>query len=139
MCHPRVRRRLLRHAIVVVDTSRQSIWLTLLTRFVCPSSDTRRAGTCEDDRPAGLLRDRAGTKKRGRSTPVAGQTPVWISSYGTRTIATETLPFSTCPPTPTGFCTLIHYDRALINNAFIYDLSNQIGRYAVRTRFVQIT
>ncbi len=29
------------------------------------------------------------------------------------------------------------FDRALIRNAFIYELSNQVGRYAVRTRFVE--
>ncbi len=31
-----------------------------------------------------------------------------------------------------------HYDRALIRNAFVYALSNQMGRYAVRTRFVEV-
>ncbi len=31
-----------------------------------------------------------------------------------------------------------NYDRALINNAFVFDLSNQVGRYAVRTRFVEM-
>ena len=30
------------------------------------------------------------------------------------------------------------FDRALINNALMYDLSNQIGRYAVRTRWVEM-
>ena len=30
------------------------------------------------------------------------------------------------------------FDRALINNPFMYDLSNQIGRYAVRTRWVEM-
>ncbi len=30
------------------------------------------------------------------------------------------------------------FDRALVNNAFMYELSNQIGRYAVRTRFVEV-
>jgi hypothetical protein len=30
------------------------------------------------------------------------------------------------------------YDRALIRNAFIYKISNQIGRYAVRTRFCEV-
>jgi len=31
-----------------------------------------------------------------------------------------------------------NFDRALIRNAFIYELSNQIGRYAVRCRFVEV-
>ena len=31
-----------------------------------------------------------------------------------------------------------NFDRALIRNAFIYDLSNKIGRYAVRTRFCEV-
>ncbi|MCP4846787.1 MAG: hypothetical protein GY899_02435 [Verrucomicrobiaceae bacterium] len=30
------------------------------------------------------------------------------------------------------------YDRSLMRNAFIYELSNQVGRYAVRTRFVEL-
>lgn len=30
------------------------------------------------------------------------------------------------------------FDRALMRNPFIYELSNQIGRYAVRTRFVEV-
>ncbi|MBI9016778.1 MAG: lamin tail domain-containing protein [Phycisphaerae bacterium] len=30
------------------------------------------------------------------------------------------------------------FDRALIRNAFIFELSNQIGRYAVRTRFCEV-
>ena len=31
-----------------------------------------------------------------------------------------------------------NFDRALIRNALIYELSNQIGRYAVRTRFCEV-
>ncbi|RIK67092.1 MAG: hypothetical protein DCC65_07680 [Planctomycetota bacterium] len=31
-----------------------------------------------------------------------------------------------------------HFDRALIRNAFVFALSNEIGRYAVRTRFVEV-
>ena len=30
------------------------------------------------------------------------------------------------------------FDRSLMRNAFIYELSNRIGRYAVRTRFVEL-
>jgi len=30
------------------------------------------------------------------------------------------------------------YDRALISNSLMYDLSNQVGRYAVRTRWVEM-
>lgn len=31
-----------------------------------------------------------------------------------------------------------NFDRALIRNALIYELSNQVGRYAVRTRFCEV-
>lgn len=31
-----------------------------------------------------------------------------------------------------------YFDRALVRNAFIYELSNQAGRYAPRTRFVEL-
>jgi len=30
------------------------------------------------------------------------------------------------------------FDRALMRNTFIYELSNQVGRYAVRTKFVEL-
>ena len=30
------------------------------------------------------------------------------------------------------------FDRSLMRNAFIYELSNQVGRYAVRTQFVEL-
>ncbi|MEO1863467.1 MAG: CotH kinase family protein, partial [Verrucomicrobiia bacterium] len=31
-----------------------------------------------------------------------------------------------------------NFDRALIRNALVYELSNQVGRYAVRTRFCEV-
>ncbi|HUN81053.1 MAG TPA: CotH kinase family protein, partial [Phycisphaerae bacterium] len=31
-----------------------------------------------------------------------------------------------------------YFDRALIRNAFVFELSNEMGRYAVRTRFVEV-
>jgi hypothetical protein len=31
-----------------------------------------------------------------------------------------------------------YYDRALIRNPFIYEISNEAGRYAVRTRYVEV-
>jgi hypothetical protein len=31
-----------------------------------------------------------------------------------------------------------NFDRALMRNAFVYELSNQLGRYAVRTRFCEV-
>ena len=31
-----------------------------------------------------------------------------------------------------------NFDRAMIRNALMYELSNQVGRYAVRTRFVEV-
>ena len=31
-----------------------------------------------------------------------------------------------------------YYDRAMIRNSLIYELSNQVGRYAPRTRFVEV-
>ena len=31
-----------------------------------------------------------------------------------------------------------NFDRALMRNAFVYEVSNQIGRYAVRTKFFEV-
>jgi len=55
------------------------------------------------------------------------------SSYGTENNRDRDAAILNMPADSDWFCTLpFTYDRALINNAFIYDLSNQIGRYAVR-------
>ena len=122
--------------IVIVDTSRRSIG----TNFAGVSSvfiDTGAQGRAKiTDAPD--FAGRAGIKKRGRSTESQAKPQygfeVWDENNRDRDAAILGLPADSdwvlyAPYT---------FDRALINNAFIYGLSNQIGRYAVRTRFVEM-
>ena len=59
-----------------------------------PRSPTRRTSP-----------DAAGSRNEA-AAPGRKPSPNTGSKYGTRTIGTGTSPFSACPPTPTGFCTL---------------------------------
>ena len=122
--------------IVIVDTSRR----TLSTNLVQVSSlfiDTGAQGRAKITDPPDFA-GRGGIKKRGRSTGSQSKPQygfeVWDEHNRDRDTALLGMPADSdwvlyAPYT---------YDRALINNAFVYDLSNQIGRYAVRTRFVEM-
>ena len=122
--------------IVIVDTNRRALG----TNFVQASSvfidtgDQGRANIIDLPDFAG----RGGIKKRGRSTGSQAKPQygfeVWDENNQDRDVAILGMPADSdwvlyAPYT---------FDRALINNAFVYDLSNQIGRYAVRTRFVEM-
>jgi len=122
--------------IVLVDTSRQNIGGNLV-RVSSAVIDTGEQGRAKITDPPDFY-GRGGIKRRGSST--AGQAKpayafeVWDENNQDRDVSILGLtadsdwvlyaPFS--------------FDRALINNAFIFDVSNQIGRYAVRTRFVEM-
>lgn len=122
--------------IVIVDSSRQGIG-TNFSRALSVVIDTGPQGrTKMTDAPD--FAGRAGVKKRGRSTQSQAKPQygfeVWDENNRDRDAAILGMPADSdwilyAPYT---------YDRALINNAFVYDLSNQIGRYAVRTRFVEM-
>jgi hypothetical protein len=122
--------------IVIVDTKRRSVGtsLTGVSAVVIDTGPQGRARITDLPDFAG----RGGLKKRGRST--GSQTKpqygfeVWDENNRDRDTALLGMPADSdwvlyAPYT---------FDRALINNAFVYSLSNQIGRYAVRTRFVEM-
>jgi len=122
--------------IVIVDTSRQGLG-TNFSRVGSVVIDTGEQGRAKmTDLPD--FAGRAGIKKRGRSTGSQAKPQygfeVWDENNRDRDVSILGMPADSdwilyAPYT---------YDRALINNAFIYDLSNQVGRYAVRTRFVEM-
>ena len=122
--------------IVVVDTSRQSIGTTF-SRASSVVIDTGEQGRAKMTDPPDFA-GRAGIKKRGRSTQSQGKPQygfeLWDENNRDRDAAILNMPADSDWVLYAPFT----YDRALINNAFIYDLSNQIGRYAVRTRFVEM-
>ena len=81
---------------------------------------------------------RSGIKTRGSSTGGQGKPSyaleVWDENNRDRDVSILGLPADSDWVLYAPFT----FDRALINNAFVYDLSNRIGRYAVRTRFVEM-
>ncbi len=122
--------------IVIVDTRRQGI-STNVARVSSIIIDTGEQGRAKITDPPDFL-GRAGIKRRGSST--AGQAKpsyafeVRDENDRDRDVSILGLPAESDWVLYAPFS----FDRVLINNAFVYDLSNQIGRYAVRTRFVEM-
>ncbi|MBN1361981.1 MAG: CotH kinase family protein [Sedimentisphaerales bacterium] len=122
--------------IVIVDTSRQSIgssFAKVYTVFIDAGDDGRAHITDPAD-----FYGRAGLKRRGSSTQGVAKPSYALElrdEYGRDCDASLLgLPADSDWILYAPF----NYDRALINNAFVFDLSNQIGRYAVRSRFVEM-
>ncbi|MEN6428885.1 MAG: CotH kinase family protein [Phycisphaerales bacterium] len=122
--------------IVIVDTGGQSIGSTLrkvLAAFIDVGEDGRANITDAAD-----FSGRGGIKIRGSSTAGAAKPSynfeVWDENNWDRDVSLLGLPAESdwILYGPYSF------DRAQINNALAYDLSNQVGRYAVRTRFVEM-
>jgi hypothetical protein len=122
--------------IVIVDTARQSIGGTL-ARVESVIMDTGADGRAGITDPPDFY-GRAGIKIRGSSTAGAAKPSyafeVWDEHNRDREVSILGLPAESdwILYGPYSF------DRAQINNALMFDLSNQIGRYAVRTRFVEM-
>jgi hypothetical protein len=122
--------------IVIVDTNRRGIGGGL-SRVSTVVIDTGEQGRAKITDPADFA-GRSGIKRRGSST--GGQAKpsyaleVWDENDRDRDVSILGLPADSDWILYAPFT----YDRALINNAFVFDLSNQIGRYAVRTRFVEM-
>jgi len=122
--------------IVLVDTSRQGV-NTALAKVSCVIIDTDGTGRARmTDLPD--FYGRAGIKRRGSSTAGVAKPSyafdVWDENNRDRDVSLLGLPEESDWILYAPF----QYDRALINNALMFDLSNQIGRYAVRTRFVEM-
>jgi hypothetical protein len=122
--------------IVVIDTSRQSVGGSL-ARVSSVIIDTGEQGRAKITDPPDFF-GRAGIKRRGSST--GGQPKpsyaleVWDENNRDRDVSLLGLPADSDWILYAPFS----FDRVQINNAFVFDLSNQIGRYAVRTRFVEM-
>lgn len=84
------------------------------------------------------LVSRAGVKIRGSSTASHPKKPyameVWNETDDDKTVSILGMPANSDWVLSAPY----RYDRALIRDAFVFELSNQIGRYAPRTRFVEL-
>ena len=123
--------------IVIVDTNRQSIIYGIYKRVSSVFIDTDVDGRAYITDPAGFA-GRIGIKTRGRSTAGAPKHSygfeVWDEGGQDKDVSIFGLPAESDWILYAPY----NFDRALINNAFMFELSNQIGRYAVRTRFVEM-
>ena len=123
--------------IVIVDTNRQSIIYGDYKRVSSVFIDTGVDGRAYITDPADFA-GRIGIKTRGRSTAGAPKHSygfeVWDEDGQDKDVSIFGLPADSDWILYAPY----NFDRALINNAFMFELSNQIGRYAVRTRFVEM-
>jgi len=122
--------------LVIIDTGRQSVNTTyrlVRSAFIDRGADGRARITDQPD-----YAGRGGMKRRGRSTLGAAKGSygfeVWDENNLDRKVSIFGLPGESDWILYAPFS----FDRALINNAFMHALSNQIGRYSVRTRFVEV-
>ena len=123
--------------IVIVDTNRQNINYGVYKRVSSVFIDTDVDGRAHITDPADFA-GRGGIKTRGRSTAGAPKRSygfeVWDEDDQDKDVSIFGLPAESDWILYAPY----NFDRALINNAFMFELSNQIGRYAVRTRFVEM-
>jgi hypothetical protein len=123
--------------IVVIDTNRQNITYGVYKRVSSVFIDTNLDGRAHITDPADFA-GLAGIKTRGRSTAGAPKHSygfeVWDENGRDKDVSIFGLPADSDWILYAPY----YFDRALINNAFMFELSNRIGRYAVRTRFVEM-
>jgi len=87
---------------------------------------------------APTLTTRAGIKVRGSSSAGRDKASFAVKAWNQRNDATEIAPLGMPSSSDWILYAPFNFDRALMRNALVYDLSNQVGRYAVRTRFVEL-
>ncbi|MBN1417767.1 MAG: CotH kinase family protein [Planctomycetes bacterium] len=83
------------------------------------------------------LRTRIGIKVRGSSTAGEAKKSYTVEAWDEKDQDKDIAPLDFPPESDWVLHGPPSFDQALIRNAFIYALSNQVGRYAVRTRFVE--
>ncbi len=84
------------------------------------------------------LSSRAGIKVRGSSTAGWPKPSLTLETWDEVNDDKNVAPLGMLPESDWVLWGPYGFDLALIRNPFIYELSNQVGRYAVRTRFVEI-
>ena len=81
---------------------------------------------------------RGGMKRRGRSTMGSPKGSYGFEIWDENSLDRDVSIFGLPAESDWVLYAPYEYDRAIINNAFMHGLSNQIGRYSVRTRFVEM-
>lgn len=83
------------------------------------------------------IRTRIGIKVRGSSTAGEAKKSYTVEAWDEKNQDIDIAPLGLPPESDWVLHGPPSFDQALIRNAFIYDLSNQVGRYATRSRFVE--
>ncbi len=122
--------------IVIVDTNRQSVSTTfrsVRSAFIDIGADGRARIVDAAD-----YAGRGGMKRRGRSTINAPKGSYGFETWDENDRDKDVSIFGLPAESDWILYAPLSFDRAMINNAFMHELSNQIGRYSVRTRFVEM-
>ncbi len=84
------------------------------------------------------LGTRAGIKIRGSSTAGQPKPNLALETWDEKNADRDTTPLGFPSESDWILHAPYNFDLALMRNPFIFELSNQVGRYAVRTRFVEV-
>ncbi|MDG2122361.1 MAG: CotH kinase family protein [Verrucomicrobiales bacterium] len=84
------------------------------------------------------LATRARMKVRGSSTSGNEKFSLAVEAWDENNVDKDVTPLGLPPEADWILSARYNFDRALMRNPLIYELSNQAGRYAVRTRFVEV-
>jgi len=123
--------------IVIVDTQAQRIVYGTYKRASAVFIDTGADGRARMTGPADFA-GRSGIKTRGRSTAGAPKHSYGFEIWGPDDLDRDVSLLGLPAESDWVLYAPYNYDRSLISNAFMFELSNRIGRYAVRTRFVEM-
>jgi hypothetical protein len=123
--------------IVIIETRGQQIIYGTYRRVSSAFIDTDHTGRAHITGAVDFV-GASGIKTRGRSTAGSPKKSygleIWDATNSDQDVSILGLPAESDWILYAPYA----YDRALINNAFIFELSRRIGRYAVRTRFVEV-
>jgi hypothetical protein len=122
--------------IVIIDTQGQSL-NTTFRPVSAVLMDTQADGRGTMDAPPNYA-GRGGLKKRGRSTLGSPKPSYGFELWDAENIDRDESLLGMPAESDWVLYAPYSFDRVLINNALMYELSNRLGRYAVRTRFVEV-
>ncbi|MBN1804372.1 MAG: CotH kinase family protein [Sedimentisphaerales bacterium] len=123
--------------IVIIDTNRRNIAYGVYKRVFSVFIDTGEDGRAYITDPADFA-GFGGLKTRGRSTASSPKHSYGFEVWDENDRDMDVSIFGLPADSDWILYAPYYFDRALINNAFMFELSNRIGRYAVRTRFVEV-
>jgi len=123
--------------IILIDTENRSVNSGRFTEVRSAFIETGANGRAGILDPVEFI-GRAGLKVRGSSTGGTAKHQYAFEIWDENNQDKDVSLLGMAPESDWILYAPSSFDRALINNAFVFELSNQIGRYAVRTRFCEV-